>query len=401
MKHYLITGGGFANKGAESMLYTLIGELKQRSNCSIIVHVVHGFDLVNHNIDGIKFIPFEQRYRNQALKPLRNFINHFEHIILNILRIPHKNKLQFLDAIKQSDIIFDISGYSLSSQWDKKAAQHIPNTIKLAKRYNKRVVLLPQSFGPFDFPKSYKLDKKSLQKILEYPTAIFCRESDGYKHMVQLGLTNNIYQSCDIVLQSTANYQDFLTKSDTIAIPEIKPHSVLIIPNLRVIERTDKNKILDLYRHTIELLISKKHNVYISYYDLSDIDICQEIVDMFPNDPNVYFIRDNLNCVQFNQILPGFDFIISSRFHSIVHAYKHGIPAIVIGWAIKYQELLESVSQQDKLYDGRYDISEDKFLASVSDLIENRDQESRTITKYVKKLQKNNCFEQLGDLLAQ
>ena len=65
MKKYLITGGGFANKGAESMLYTLISELRAHGDCDITVHVVHGFEFANHCIPGIKFIPFSFKERNK------------------------------------------------------------------------------------------------------------------------------------------------------------------------------------------------------------------------------------------------------------------------------------------------------------------------------------------------
>ena len=45
---YLITGAGFANKGAESMLYTLITEIKNRDeNSKITVLCLHGFEKIN------------------------------------------------------------------------------------------------------------------------------------------------------------------------------------------------------------------------------------------------------------------------------------------------------------------------------------------------------------------
>ena len=398
MKKYLITGGGFANKGAESMLYTLISELRAHGDCDITVHVVHGFEFANHCIPGIKFIPFSFKEREQILNPFVHLCNRVKLRLCKIFGLHCKNKLRLYRAIKNADIVIDISGYSLSSQWDYTASHHIPHTIEIAKKYGKQVILLPQSFGPFDFTKKHKLSKKYLKNILGYADVIFCREEDGFEHMRNLGLTN-IYKSSDIVIQSTKSSDIVLTNSNNVNIPEIIPNSVLIVPNMRVIERTDKNKMMQLYSNTIETLLEHGKHVYLTYYDLGDIAICNEIKSMFADESRVIFLQENLDCMNFNKILPNFDFIISSRFHSIVHAYRHGIPAVVIGWAIKYSELLESVNQQAMLYDGRYDINIDDFLSTVKHLLVNRTKESDKINACVHTIQQNSCFNKMWEII--
>ena len=398
MINYLITGGGFANKGAESMLYTLISELKAKSDCNIIVQVVHGFEFVDHDVKGISFIPLSYKERKKILNPVIHTYNMIVYGLNKVLGLNKKKNLLLYKAIRKSDVVIDISGYSLSSQWDPKAANHIPQTIKLAKKYNKKVILLPQSFGPLEFPKKYNLSKKYLKRILSYPEAIFCREQDGYDCMKAIGLSN-VFKSHDIVIQSTKSINFRLTKKQTSQKIVIKEHSVLIVPNIRVFERTNKNEILKLYEQTINFLLKNNYNVYLTYYDLSDFSICKEIKNIFENEPKVVFIENNLNCIDFDNLLLKFDFIISSRFHSIVHAYKHGIPAVVIGWAIKYKELLESVNQQSMLYDGRIEISQKDFLNSIKYLIKNRKKESNIIKENVKKIQKKNCFDKMWEFI--
>ncbi len=398
MIRYLITGGGFANKGAESMLYTLIAELQSHSECMITVQVVHGFEFVKHNIKNVNFIPFNYKERKHILNPIAHLYNVAGVFLCKVFGIRRKNKLALYKAFRQSDVIIDISGYSLSSQWTKQAAKHIPYTIEIAKKFGKKVILLPQSFGPFDFPARYHLNKAYLKNILGYASAIFCREQDGFNHMQQLGLSN-IIKSSDIVIQSSKPMTHSLTQEQNKKDIIIKPNSVLIVPNLRVFERTNKDKMLALYRETIKLLLSKNYNVYLTYYDLVDISICEDIKSMFIDTERVVFIKDNLNCVEFSNILTGFDFIISSRFHSIVHAYKHGIPAVVIGWAVKYKELLESVCQQAMLYDGRTEILPTDFLNTVSHVIENREEESKIIIKNIQEIQKHNCFDQMWEYI--
>lgn len=399
MKKYLITGAGFGNKGAESMLYALISELRSHGKCEITVLTQHGFEYANHNIDGIKFIPYTWDERAAILHPMAHLYNLVGYRLCHIFGIHRRNELRLYRALKNTDVVLDISGYSLSSQWGPRVSHHIPHTLEIAKKFGKKAILLPQSFGPFDFPKSYKLSPSYLRNILGYAAAIFCREADGFHHIQALGGMTNIFKSADIVLQSQAKPDFVLTIDNDAAVPDIKPHSVLVVPNMRVIERTDRGRMMQLYRQTIDTIRQHGKSVYIAYYDFSDIPICRELKDMFADDADVVFLDQNLNSIQFNKILPGFDFMISSRFHSIVHGYRNGIPALVIGWAVKYCELLESVGQKHLLYDGRTEIAADDFLASVNHLIKNSDAESAVIAKHVREIQQDNCFDKMWEFI--
>jgi len=390
MTNYLITGGGFNNKGAESMLYTLLTELRNKdANSKIYVLISGGIVPEYDNFTNIEFIKY-------SIKDIKKLLHPFSFLM--------KNNNQLLTAFKESDVIFDISGYILSSQWGKDATR-ILHIINLAKKYKKKIVLLPQSFGPFDFSKKLKLGHNKLKKVLSYASLIFARENDGFNLLKALGL-NNIELSPDIVIQSSKPYSGFFAhKSDNvndnfISSIDIKPKSVLIFPNIRVIERSNKENIFELYKKTVNLLTENDYNIYISFYDLADEKICKELLGLFTKFTNVHFLDGQLNCIQFSELLPKFNFIISSRFHSIVHSYKNFIPVLAIGWAVKYAELLQSVQQDKFIYDGRKDINIEKFLEDVKYLINNFKQESEKIKINVEKIQQNNCFDKVWDGLS-
>ncbi len=383
MANYLITGGGFQNKGAESMLYTLLTELREKDeNCHIFVLLLEKNAIPDYNFKNITFV----KYRNHDIK-----------YIVNPLLFLFRKK-EIINVVKKTDIIFDISGYILSSQWGK-AAKHLLNIILLAKKYKKRIILLPQSFGPFDFPKNYHIGKEKLGKILSYVLIIFAREQDGLKCLQDLGLSN-IQASSDIVIQSAKPYSGFgIDKSKDINV-EIKDKSVLIFPNSRVFERTNKEKLLKLYREAISLMIKRDYNVYVSYYDISDKELCSDILELFKDSEKVNFLDGNIDCIQFSKLLNKFDFILSSRYHSIVHSYKNYVPALVIGWAVKYKELLHSVEQDKFMYDCREKIDVEKFLGSIDYLINNYKTESEIIKSNVLKIQQNNCFNKVWEILS-
>ena len=138
--------------------------------------------------------------------------------------------------------------------------------------------------------------------------------------------------------------------------------------------------------------------VYISYYDLSDIKICHTIKSMFNSD-NVVLLEDYFNCIEFSAILPNFDFIISSRFHSIVHAYKQLIPCLVIGWAVKYAELTDNLGQKAYMFDARTELDNQSILLKLDELIENLNTEKNTIKSRLEIIQQNSCFNRLWEYL--
>ncbi len=115
---YLITGAGFANKGAESMLYQTISEIKKKDKFSeITVLCLHGFHQINpDDFDHITFLEESEYLR-------RFFLKHSSYLFLKRLfytLVGNKEKLKkynFPNIYKACDVILDISGYALSSQW--------------------------------------------------------------------------------------------------------------------------------------------------------------------------------------------------------------------------------------------------------------------------------------------
>ncbi len=304
---YLITGAGFANKGAESMLYTLITEIKNRDeNSKITVLCLHGFEKININdFDNITIVKENKNLSDASLSFFKYLVFKLKKVIYSLTN--NKRKLaqyDFVNIYKNNDVFLDISGYALSSQWGNKPNKRLLDLIKIAKKYNKKIFLLPQSFGPFNF----SVSNKKLINILSAVDKIFCREKDGYDLLKSYGL-NNIVLANDIVLESNKPYKHIYRKNIN---KTFNFHSsakkVLIIPNKRVFERSDNNKLYDNYQNCIKMLLSKGYQIYITYYDLCDIDICKNIKEYFKDNSDVIFIDEYFNCIDFSNLLSNFDF---------------------------------------------------------------------------------------------
>jgi colanic acid/amylovoran biosynthesis protein len=103
-------------------------------------------------------------------------------------------------------------------------------------------------------------------------------------------------------------------------------------------------------------------------------------------------IQDDLSAIELENIIRQFNFVIASRYHSIIHSYKNGIPALVIGWATKYFELLENFNQLDYFFDIRKSIDINKINNKLDNLIQNYKYEKEKIADKMKILIKENIF---------
>lgn len=390
MAKFIITGGGWNNKGAESMLYTLISNIRTKmpdSDISVII-----FNDSDQNIDisllhNIKIIRTELSclYDLLALTPFKLFNYKFKHKFP-----PHIKDLY--SEFTSCKAVFDVSGFALSSKRPDRANLLFLSIINLAKKFNKKIVLFPQSFGPFDYSDNSSLNISFIKKVLSNVDWIFCREKDGFNYLDQLGL-KNISISPDLVLQNSKPYFSIFNKKSPPPDITIKNNSVLIMPSIRVFERSIEKNFFSLYVNMINFLLDKNYYVYLSFYDIGDFSLCQKIKSFFPDNDNVIFLDENFNCIQFSEILPAFHFLITSRFHSVVHAYKLAIPCIVIGWAVKYIELTNTLNQSHLLFNGIDNYSINDFISRIDSLLNNSKNESQIIKNNLIQIQKNNCFD--------
>ena len=108
-----------------------------------------------------------------------------------------------------------------------------------------------------------------------------------------------------------------------------------------------------------------------------------------------------MSCLEYSMFVRQFDFIVASRFHSIVHAYREGIPAFILGWAIKYHRLASLVHQESYVFDGTTTASDNQasMLGQLEKMLEKYAQESVVIRRSLEQIQKNNCYDACDHIL--
>lgn len=380
-----VVGGGFDNKGAEAMVFACVNELKKRfPDKEIIVFTNKAYPEKMRSRFAFRVVPLTLRLIERLLCgifPPGEFAN---------------REREVRKLISNTSAIFDISGFALSSQFSPDTSLYYSLRIILARKYSVPFFVLPQSFGPFDYPKKCAIFLKPMIKMaVKYPFAIFAREKNSAKLLKEYTGTES---KCtpDIVLQRDALDLEFIFGDVTrIEEIEITPNSVAIVPNERLFERANRSDLISAHVATIQELLDSGKNVYLLRHSTEDWGLCVTLKGYFKDNENVMSLIDDYNACQLDSVMSKFDFIIGSRYHSIIHAYRNGVPAVVVGWADKYVELARLFYQKKYFVDARQDKNCDQIKAKTIAMLNNYIEEQKNVTHRATDIRQMSVFEEI------
>ena len=136
-------------------------------------------------------------------------------------------------------------------------------------------------------------------------------------------------------------------------LPEIGEDSVAVIPNSMNASVSSQETVVAMYTEVIGKLLTLGKTVYLLSHSTMDAALCRTLKDHFSDRKTVVLLEQDFSCLEFNELVQKFRYLVASRFHSIVHAYKNGIPCIALGWATKYHDLLKLFGQDEYVFDVR------------------------------------------------
>lgn len=356
--NYIIKGGEFNNKGAEAMSLIAIYNILEHDREANIYFFDYGYDMeIASNLsivpfsvhpDYLSYLSGKSRKR-YILNRCKNFLKFFlkpESYVKNGEYVNVKN------IISSADFFIDISGFSLSSVWGGDEIDFYLTWLEAVKKNNPqcKMILMPQSFGPFDD----SFDEERAFKILSQCKKIYAREKNGFDLLKNMGL-NNVEYCFDSVLIENKYRPELVLRNFghySILAPCVKPESVAIVPNARLVDvgRNDVSALIDMYKKIIDI-VSSNRKVYLIPHAGEDLELCKRIKSNYLNNENVTLIDTILNSFNYEEIVKNMSYIIASRYHSIIHAYKESIPAVILGWSEKYDEVAKAFTQERYIID--------------------------------------------------
>lgn len=400
----LITGAQFGNKGAQSMLFTVINEVRNRYPDAEFYYLP--IDYYKEScFDHISDYRFRFVIDDKAGRDFPARFGPVNHIVrwINIRRILHRAKkrgqvLTLSRIWDRMDVMIDISGYSLTSRFGISSINRVLRMIGTSKAHGMKTILLPQSYGPFDFSGDIR---RKIGRALSDVDLLFAREEDGIRQLEQCcGVTSAIL-SPDIVLQAQEiSLKNIYVRKPRLRYPALKTeHNVGIIPNGETLRNGNHDQVISIYRMILKKLREDGKEVYIFRHS-NDLPLCREIYGLVKDDQHCHLIEDEIDCISYGLFIRQFDFIVASRFHSVVHAYREGIPAIILGWAVKYQDLASLLGQEPYVFDltGREQQDPDLLNQHLDRMLSSYKEESGVILHKLRTVRQNSCFDQCAGI---
>lgn len=404
----LIVGANFINKGAQSMLFITMDEIRKRIPTADIYFATFE-EGIDNSLYRFKTVYYNPQAVHVTLYPNKKFMISVKTYLKNLAKwmagkkyrkflVPVRRFSELTTLIRDINLIVDISGFGLGSKWGVNGSEHYLDNIRLAQKYSIPMILMPQSFGPFDYEggKAQELIKE-IKDVLDYPIKIFTREEQGYLLLSnELGL-KNLEKSYDLVLQNKGiDYKNIFTSCyQPMEYILSTRRNIAIVPNVQCFRHGNSDFNHKLYKAVIDELLRMEKNVYIVSHASEDKALCAQIKALFAENSNVFFFEKDLTCLEYDKFITQFEYIICSRFHGVVHAYRNMIPCIILGWAIKYKELSKAVGQEQYCFDltNTDDTLVKDVIAGISRINERIDKEKEIINDHLKLIQRNNCFD--------
>ena len=355
----LVIGVSFKNKGAEAMALTIV---KQSTLLFQDVEIVLASYAKNENKAYGKHILsngeiFRLIANDRSLdRPLRLLVTLFFPQKLS-RKICLKNK--YLNELSSADIIIDASGYALSNSRPLHRQIMYALEIYAAKYFKKPFYVFTQSFGPFTPGLRHIL----VRCMLNHVSLISCRGKESKKAINQLRLSkeSRVINASDMTYLFDVS-DDYVLKKIK-SLKKTKGLLVGIVPNINLYRRTkgkrENNVYINMLIELIKYLVSKLKVTPIvvchEHYAFQEDDqwlseILHEQVKPFCD---LEIISAEHSAEELKATIGSLDFIIASRFHSIVAAISKETPFLAIGWSHKYHDLVNEIDLPLSALDGR------------------------------------------------
>lgn len=252
-----------------------------------------------------------------------------------ILKVSSERVSTAYNVLKESEIVFVKGGGFVHSYGELTALYkhyYMLYHILLAESLGKKIIMMPNSFGPFE---GFQV-KSFLRKVLKNIDLIFARESISLEALRdELHISADLFPDLGFFLEK--EYVDisyYLNKSKKNVALTARPYRFPNHKDGKVLYQ----KYIKEYADFVVWLISNNYNpVFVEHVynkdehekDLSCINRVCEILKDKGIDIRVISNRD-YNCKHLKSIYSQFDYLVGTRFHSVIFALAEGIPAMAI-----------------------------------------------------------------------
>ncbi len=348
---------------------------------------------------------------------LKNNIAYLIFLALVLKIIPAKKIRSFiirrnswLHDICRADVVTSIAGGdSFSDIYGLGRLIYVALPQILVLLLNKKLILLPQTYGPFNG----RAARAIARFILNRSHTIYSRDREGLAEVAQLSGNKEIDEKlhfCHDVGFVVQPYESAGHNPDTLNIPDAMTRNLVGLnvsgllfmggytkKNMFGLKSNYAELIYDLIHYMIEVksvpLVLVPHVFGSGANSESDSAVCELIYkELKPRYPQMLFLASGLyNQSEIKYIIGQCDFFIGARMHACIGALSQCIPAIGIAYSKKFKGVFETVGMESLIADPRLS-DKDEILQIIDAAYDNRLQ-SRSILKQRIPEAKQNVFD--------
>lgn len=224
---------------------------------------------------------------------------------------------------------------------------------------NKSLVLLPQSFGPFEKERTKDLIKETLKKIPH----VYVRDRISQNILSQLGINHSRY--CPDLAFFHANKD----------VEKPFPDSKKVLMNFRKFtQNIDNQYVIEIASSLIKLLRGFNFEIYListcqgvkEYID--DSEFAELVYDRLDNTSGVHLIRTYFSCEDYLNKAQEFDLYIGMRLHGALMAMINGVPSFCLGYEHKSKAIYASLGLE--AFEKSLKYSSQEILMSVRNFMD-------------------------------
>jgi polysaccharide pyruvyl transferase WcaK-like protein len=377
------------NRGVNALTRGTINALVEKYIDVKITIISYGIDKeVIHSVSTSKGLVEVKEIPCTAKKGIKLFLNvlFFSKISKSVLSKIVNNYLDVYSVLNQSDIVFDISeGDSFSDIYGYKRFM-LHSSLKLtAINLNKKLILLPQTMGPFN----NKIVKQIAKYIINRSYKSFVRDMISYDVLVnKMGINKQkVIYSPDMAF--------YMKPDDSYKLSEfarIKSDDIVVGINASALLFNggyNKKNMFNFkadYKDLIDRIINyfmKIHNVKIilvphviipSMPIEDDLAVSKSIYNKYNKikSDRIFYIDKQLNEAQLKNIISECDFFIGSRMHACIGAVSTTVPTVPIAYSRKFVGIWRELGLEECVADPR-----EQTIDEILDIVK-RNYNSRT-----------------------
>jgi len=346
---FLITGDGNSlNNGVMAMalsLYCGLEKIYPNSEFGIFSAFSFEEDKIRYGeFKGVRVIrqswlKKRNEKKNIIISVLRLVLFYFKCLFFK--RVSKSIDDEAIEWYKNCDIVLDISGDSISDDYGKRSTLLQLITLFFAGIFEKKIVLVAQSIGPFN----YFITRKISRYVLNRVTCIILREKISYNILKKMNIKPRLYLNSDLAFilepENNNKVDDILIKEGINLISSKKTLGISLSYLLASKLNFSNNDISTTFVKKFSKMIDKiterfdANIIFIPHVTISynnDRDISEKIVENIKRKENIFIIKKDYNAKELKGIIGRCDLFVTARMHAGIAAISQMIPTIVLSY---------------------------------------------------------------------